>query len=47
MLSKTDANGNQFTYTYDSYKRPYQISVGGNVIRTFYYDTNPFDSAFS
>src|SRR5712692_243036 len=36
-----------FTYSYDSYKRLTQISVGGTVLRTFSYDTNPYDGSFS
>ncbi len=47
MLTKTDAKGQQFTYGYDGYKRMTSISVGGNVIRNFYYDTNPLDGTFS
>jgi len=47
MLTKTDAKGQQFTYGYDAYKRMTSISVGGNVIRNFYYDTNPLDGTFS
>ena len=33
-----------FTYSYDSYKRVVQIKVGSNVIRTFFYDSNPLDN---
>ena len=33
----------QFSYTYDSYKRVTQINLGQTVIRQFYYDTNPLD----
>jgi YD repeat-containing protein len=44
VASKTDAKGQQFTYAYDSYKRPTTISVGSNVIRTYIYDSNTLDS---
>jgi RHS repeat-associated protein len=47
MLTKTDNKGQQFTYGYDGYKRMTSISVDGNVIRNFYYDTNPLDGTFS
>jgi YD repeat-containing protein len=45
VATKTDANGNHFTYTYDTWSRLTQISAGGTVLRTFYYDSNPFDSS--
>lgn len=45
--TKTDAKGQVFTYSYDSYKRLTQISVGSTVLRTFMYDTNMLDSNFS
>jgi RHS repeat-associated protein len=44
LATKTDAKGQQFTYAYDSYKRLTTISVGGNVIRTYIYDSNTLDS---
>src|SRR5258708_19633477 len=44
LATKTDALNQQFSYTYDSYKRVTQISVGQTVIRQFYYDTNPLDA---
>jgi RHS repeat-associated protein len=47
LATKTDALNQQFSYTYDSYKRVTQINVGQTVIRQFYYDTNPLDSSFS
>ena len=47
LATKSDANGNQFTYQYDSYKRLTKIFVGGNLLRTFMYDTNTLDSNFS
>ena len=40
--------GQQFTYTYDSMGRLTQLSLTGTgVLRTYYYDTNPFDSTYS
>jgi YD repeat-containing protein len=45
VATKTDANGNHFTYTYDAWSRLTQISASGTVLRTFYYDSNPFDSS--
>ena len=47
LATKTDALNQQFSYTYDSYKRVTQINLGQTVIRQFYYDTNPLDGAFS
>jgi len=40
LATKTDALNQQFSYTYDSYKRVTQINLGQTVIRQFYYDTN-------
>jgi len=36
-----------FTYAYDALKRLYTVSVGGNVLRTHSYDTNPYDANYS
>ncbi len=47
LATKTDAKNQQFSYTYDSYKRVTQINLGQTVIRQFYYDTNPLDGSFS
>jgi len=47
LATKTDALNQQFSYTYDSYKRITQINLGQTVIRQFYYDSNPVDSTFS
>ena len=47
LATKTDAMNQQFSYTYDSYKRVTQINLGQTVIRQFYYDTNPIDGSFS
>src|SRR5258708_27271817 len=47
LATKTDALNQQFSYTYDSYKRVTQINLGQTVIRQFYYDTNPLDGSFS
>ena len=47
LVGKTDNKQQQFTYAYDAYKRLQTISVGGTVLRTFYYDTNPLDGSFS
>jgi RHS repeat-associated protein len=47
LLTKTDAKNQVFTYGYDGYKRMTSITVDGNVIRNFYYDTNPLDGTFS
>src|ERR1700682_217512 len=43
LATMTDAKGQQFSYSYDSLNRVTQISVGGNVVRTFIYDTNTLD----
>ncbi len=43
LHTKTDAKGQVFTYSYDSYKRLTQIMVGTTVLRTFIYDTNTLD----
>jgi len=45
LTTKTDANGNQFVYTYDSSGRLTLITANGNTLRTFYYDSNPFDNS--
>jgi RHS repeat-associated protein len=47
LHTKTDAKGQVFTYSYDSYKRLTQVEVGSTVLRTFMYDTNTLDSSFS
>src|ERR1700719_4182811 len=47
LHTKTDAKGQVFTYSYDSYKRPTQVMVGSTVLRTFMYDTNTLDSTYS
>jgi YD repeat-containing protein len=47
LATKKDANGNQFAYSYDSYKRLTKITVGGNTLRTFMYDSNTLDSTYS
>ena len=47
LASKTDAKGQQFTYSYDSYNRMTQIKVGGSVLRTFIFDNNTLDGSFS
>ena len=47
LATKTDAKGQVFSYTYDSYKRVTQISVGATVLRTFIYDSNSLDGSFS
>jgi YD repeat-containing protein len=48
LASKTDANGAQggysFIYTYDGYKRPLTVSVGGNLLRTYSYDTKTLNA---
>jgi RHS repeat-associated protein len=44
QATKTDANGQQFTFGYDSYKRPTTVSMGGSVIRTYIYDNNSLDA---
>src|SRR5258708_5616599 len=43
LATKTDALNQQFSYTYDSYKRVTQVNLGQTMIRQFYYDTNPLD----
>src|SRR5580658_6278340 len=47
LHTKTDAKGQVFTYSYDSYKRLTQVEVGSTVLRTFMYDTNTLDGTFS
>jgi len=47
LASKTDAKGQQFSYTYASLNRLTQIKVGTSVLRTFMYDTNTLDGSFS
>ena len=47
LHTKTDAKGQVFTYSYDSYKRLTQIMVGTTVLRTFIYDTNTLLSGYS
>lgn len=47
MHTKTDAKGQVFTYSYDTYKRVSQISVGASTLRTFLYDSNSPDPTFS
>src|SRR5271166_1647045 len=47
LHTKTDAIGQVFTYSYDTYNRLTQISVGSNVLRTFIYDTNTLDGSFT
>ena len=47
--SKTDAKGQQLTYLYDSYNRLTSVNRANapgsaQVLRTYYYDTNPLDS---
>jgi YD repeat-containing protein len=46
LHTKTDAKGQVFTYSYDSYKRLTQVEVGSTVLRSFMYDTNTLDSTF-
>ncbi len=47
LATNTDAKNQQFSYTYDSYKRVTEIDPGQTVIHLFYYDTNPIDGSFS
>jgi RHS repeat-associated protein len=52
LATKTDAKGQQFTYTYDTYNRVTKIKWvnapgGSQTLRTFSYDTNPYDPQFS
>jgi YD repeat-containing protein len=47
LNTKTDAKGQVFTYTYDGYKRPLTVSVAGTTLRTYSYDTNPYDGTYS
>jgi RHS repeat-associated protein len=49
LASKTDAKGQQLTYQYDTYNRMTSVTWanktgGAQVLRTYYYDTNPLDS---
>src|SRR5690348_8691968 len=47
LATKVDANNNHFSYSYDYLKRLTSVSVGGNVLRTYSYDSNPFDAGYS
>jgi RHS repeat-associated protein len=47
LHTKTDAKGQVFTYSYDSYKRLTQVEVGSTVLRSFMYDTNTLNSTYS
>ena len=49
IASKTDAKGQQLTYQYDTYNRLKSVTWANapsapQVLRTYYYDTNPLDS---
>ncbi len=49
LASKTDAKNQQLTYQYDGYNRLTSVTWANNpngaqVLRTYYYDTNPLDS---
>ena len=48
IATKTDAKGQLLTYAYDGYNRLTSVtwtnaSGGAQVLRTYYYDTNPLD----
>ena len=48
LTSKTDAKGQQLTYQYDTYNRLKSVTWanapgGAQLLRTYYYDTNPLD----
>ena len=50
LFSKTDAKGQTLKYARDSYGRVLTVSLAGSpdtVLRTYTYDTNPVDNAFS
>jgi RHS repeat-associated protein len=52
LASKTDAKNQQLTYQYDAYNRLTSVTWANNprgtdVLRTYYYDTNPLQSGFS
>ncbi len=47
LATKTDAKGQVFTFSYDGYKRLTTVSVGGTTLRTYSYDSNPFDAGYS
>ncbi len=49
LATKTDAKNQQLTYQYDTYNRLTSLTwvnspAGSQVLRTYYYDTNPLDS---
>jgi RHS repeat-associated protein len=45
LATKTDAKNQQFSYAYDYYNRLTSVSgPGAQVLRTYYYDTNPLDN---
>ena len=56
VATKTDAKGQEFVYSYDTYARFTGVQVypqGPTILRirarqvSYYYDTNPFDSSYS
>jgi RHS repeat-associated protein len=52
LASKTDAKGQQLTYQYDTYHRLTSVTWtnspnGSQVLRTYYYDSNPLAPGFS
>jgi YD repeat-containing protein len=47
LHSKTDANGVTTVYNYDAYQRVTSVVANGVTLRTYSYDTNPYDSTYS
>jgi RHS repeat-associated protein len=47
LVTKTDAKGQVFSYSYDGYNRLTQIILGSTVLRTFIYDSNTLDGSFT
>src|SRR5713226_6855990 len=47
LNTKTDAKSQVFTYGYDGYQRLKTVSAGSTLLRTYYYDTNPYDANYS
>ncbi len=52
LASKTDAKNQKLTYQYDTYNRLTSVTwannpLGSQVLRTYYYDTNPLNTTFS
>jgi YD repeat-containing protein len=47
LATKTDNKGQVFNYSYDSLNRLTQVSVGGTLLRSYFYDMNPDNQSYS